>query len=59
MIMGVVIVGVVLAVLVYTWLTTIEINPGDTEVSRIVDYRLRVGAAEAMTRLWARLHPPG
>lgn len=27
MIMGVVIVGVVLAVLVYTWLTTIEINP--------------------------------
>ncbi|RUQ34682.1 MAG: hypothetical protein EKK71_15705 [Candidatus Competibacteraceae bacterium] len=27
MIMGVVIVGVVLAVLVYTWLTTIQINP--------------------------------
>lgn len=36
---------------------TVEINPGDTEVSRIVSHRLRLGAAEAMTRLWARLHP--
>lgn len=38
---------------------TVEINPGETEVSRIVDHRLRVGAAEAMTRLWGRLHPTG
>ncbi|MDO9597806.1 MAG: NAD-dependent deacylase [Azoarcus sp.] len=36
---------------------TIEINPGETEVSGVVDHRLRVGAAEAMTRLWERLHP--
>lgn len=37
----------------------VEINPGETEVSRLVDYRLRVGAAEAMKRLWERLHPRG
>lgn len=36
---------------------TVEINPGETEVSGVVDHRLRVGAAEAMTRLWERLHP--
>ena len=27
---------------------TVEINPGASEVSHIVDYRLRAGAAEAM-----------
>ncbi|WP_248282011.1 SIR2 family NAD-dependent protein deacylase [Parazoarcus communis] len=36
---------------------TVEINPGETEVSRIVDHRLRMGAAKAMTQIWARLHP--
>lgn len=36
---------------------TVEINPGDTEVSHLVDHRLRMGAADAMTALWRRLHP--
>jgi NAD-dependent deacetylase len=36
---------------------TIEINPGDTEVSRIVTHRLRMGAAAAMAEIWRRLHP--
>lgn len=35
---------------------SIEINPGETEVSSIVDHRLRMGAAEAMTQLWTRMH---
>lgn len=34
---------------------TVEINPGETRVSGLVDYRLRMGAADAMTRLRARL----
>lgn len=34
---------------------TVEINPGETRVSGFVDYRLRMGAADAMTRLRARL----
>lgn len=34
---------------------TIEINPGDTEVSGIVDCRLRQRAAVALSDLWARL----
>ena len=37
---------------------TVEINPGDTEVSRIVTHRLRMGAAAAMAAIWRRLHPP-
>jgi NAD-dependent deacetylase len=36
---------------------TVEINPGDTEVSHLVTVRLRMRAAEAMTELWRRLHP--
>lgn len=36
---------------------SVEINPGDTEVSDIVTHRLRLGAAEAMPELWRRLHP--
>lgn len=36
---------------------TVEINPGDTEVSHLVQHRLRTGAAEAFTALWQRLHP--
>ena len=36
---------------------TIEINPGDTAVSRIVDHRLRMRAAEALPELWRRMHP--
>lgn len=31
--------------------TTVEINPGTTEVSALVDYRIRCGAAEALDRL--------
>lgn len=45
---------------VWAWevgVPTVEINPGDTEVSGIVDHRLRLGAAEAMTALWRRMHP--
>ncbi len=36
---------------------TVEINPGDTEVSRLVTHRLRHRAAEAMPEIWKRLHP--
>jgi len=36
---------------------TVEINPGETEVSRLVDHRLRHRAAEALPGLWQRLHP--
>ena len=36
---------------------TIEINPGDTTVSAIVDHRLRMCAAEALPALWQRMHP--
>ncbi len=36
---------------------TIEINPGDTEVSAIVDLRLRLPAAAALPELWRRMHP--
>lgn len=32
---------------------TVEINPGDTEVSGIVDYRIRAGAAAALEAIWA------
>ena len=30
----------------------VEINPGETEVSQVVDYRIRAGAAETLTKLW-------
>ena len=36
---------------------TVEINPGDTEVSRLVTHRLRRRAAEALPEIWRRLHP--
>ena len=36
---------------------TVEINPGDSEVSRVVDVRLRLGAAEALAALRHRLEP--
>ena len=32
---------------------TVEINPGESEVSGIVDVRIPLGAAEALTRIWA------
>ncbi|MDI3514898.1 MAG: NAD-dependent deacetylase [Rhodocyclaceae bacterium] len=38
-------------------LPTVEINPGDTMVSGIVDWRLRMCAAEALPELWQRMHP--
>lgn len=31
---------------------TVEINPADSSVSRLVDYRVRAGAAESLTLLW-------
>lgn len=31
---------------------TVEINPGETEISALVDYRLKMGAAEALSALW-------
>ena len=39
---------------------TVEINPGETEVSRLVTHRLRRRAAEALPEIWRRLHaePP-
>jgi NAD-dependent deacetylase len=36
---------------------TVEINPGESEVSSIVTHRLKLGAGAAMRALWARLHP--
>jgi NAD-dependent protein deacetylase/lipoamidase len=36
---------------------TVEINPGETEVSRLVTHRLKRRAAEAMPEIWRRLHP--
>lgn len=36
---------------------TVEINPGDTEVSHLVQHRLRAGAARTMAALWDRLYP--
>lgn len=42
-----------------TGIPTVEINPGDSEVSGLVDYRLRAGAAEALDavyRAFAALH---
>lgn len=32
--------------------TTIEINPGSSEVSEVVDYRLRAGARDALESIW-------
>ncbi|MEN3109810.1 NAD-dependent protein deacylase [Uliginosibacterium paludis] len=37
----------------------IEVNPGDTAVSRHADLRWRSGAAEALTRLWRALGERG
>lgn len=34
---------------------TVEINPGDTRVSEIVDFRLRMGTAEALSGIWRQL----
>ena len=31
---------------------TVEINPGETSLSHIVDYRLRLNAADAMAAIW-------
>lgn len=31
---------------------TVEINPGETEVSRLVDHRIRAGAAESLDAVW-------
>jgi len=36
---------------------TVQINPGDSEVSHLVTHRLHMRAAEAMSELWQRMHP--
>jgi NAD-dependent deacetylase len=36
---------------------TVEINPGETQVSALVDHCLRMSAAEALPALWRRMHP--
>lgn len=36
---------------------TVEINPGETPVSGLVEHRLRMDAAEAMPALWRLMHP--
>ncbi|ATE61414.1 NAD-dependent deacylase [Thauera sinica] len=36
---------------------SIEINPGETDVSPIVTHHLRTRAADAMPELWRRMHP--
>lgn len=33
---------------------TIEINPGDTELSSVVDVKIALGAAEALSEIWNR-----
>lgn len=36
---------------------TVEINPGETEVSHLVTHRVQLGAAAALEAIWAALHP--
>jgi len=36
----------------YHGIPTVEINPGDTQVSAQVDFRIRAGAAETLDMLW-------
>jgi len=33
---------------------TVEINPGETMVSHLVDYKINNGAADTLTQLWYR-----
>ena len=33
----------------------VEINPGDSSVSKIVTHRIRAGAATALSAIWDRL----
>ena len=37
---------------------TVEINPGETVISDLVDFKLSAGAALCLTRLWERLQKP-
>ena len=39
--------------------TTLEINPGTSEVSHVVDHRLPLRSVEALSEVWARLEPRG
>lgn len=36
---------------------TVEINPSETVLSPYVDYRLAMGAAQAMHEIWTRFPP--
>ena len=38
---------------------TVEINPGESEVSSVVAHRIRARAAPALDRLWAMLTAAG
>lgn len=40
-------------------LPTVEVNPGDSEVSHLVDYRLRARAVPALEAVWARFAEEG
>ncbi len=33
---------------------TVEINPGTTDLSNMVDYKITAGAAEALDAIWSR-----
>ncbi|THB65460.1 MAG: NAD-dependent deacylase [Gammaproteobacteria bacterium] len=33
-------------------ITSVEINPGETEVSSLADYRIKTGASEALRKIW-------
>ncbi len=36
---------------------TVEINPGDSEVSGLVDFKIPAGAVETLGEIWGKLHP--
>jgi len=36
-------------------ITTVEINPGQTQVSELVDYKIAAGAAESLEAIWAKV----
>ncbi len=39
-----------------TGVPTVEINPGQTAVSHLVDYKLSMGAADSMRAIWRQFH---
>jgi len=39
-----------------TGVPTVEINPGQTAISHLVDYKLSMGAANSMREIWRHFH---